>query len=64
MIVDEGHPLHAPFKITVTIPLLKESNINYRILRPSFIDGVDSHIARIGYYINKIQKVKPLKMLL
>lgn len=39
---------------------LEKSNINYTILRPTFIDGIESHSPRIDYYINAIKDNKEI----
>ena len=34
--------------------LLKSSDLNYKIVRPSYIVGIGNHRPRLGYYMNKI----------
>ena len=35
---------------------LSETNINYKIVRPSYIIGVGNHRPRLGYFISKLRK--------
>ena len=42
--------------------LLEFSDINYKIIRPSYIVGVGNHRPRLGHYINCICEEKPIKI--
>ena len=42
--------------------LIKESNLNYTIIRPVYVVGENSHRPRLGYYINKLKNNKPISI--
>ena len=42
--------------------LLELSNLNYDVIRPSYIVGRGDHRARLDYYINKIESEQPIKL--
>lgn len=40
--------------------LIKQSNLNYTILRPVYVVGEGNHRARLGYFINQILNQQPI----
>jgi nucleoside-diphosphate-sugar epimerase len=42
--------------------LLEFSDLNYEVIRPSYIVGVGNHRPRLGHYINCICEEKPIKI--
>ena len=42
--------------------VLSKSQIDYTIIRPSYIDGVDNHLKRIEYFINSIKNKEEIRI--
>ena len=41
---------------------LSETNLNYKIIRPSYIVGMGNHRPRLGYYISKLKNNEPISI--
>ena len=41
---------------------LSQTNLNYKIIRPSYIVGMGNHRPRLGYYISQLKNKKPISI--
>jgi len=41
---------------------LSQTNLNYKIIRPSYIVGIGNHRPRLGYYISQLKNKKPISI--
>ena len=41
---------------------LSQTDLNYKIIRPSYIVGIGNHRPRLGYYINKLKNNEPISI--
>ncbi len=41
---------------------LSKTNLNYKIIRPSYIIGEDDHTSRLEYFISKLQSEEPIEI--